>query len=187
MYQKIFNRESIEVMHGLKASIPLVIQFGVASVMLGSIALIALVLFLNINADPEPLPEKDWVKENAATNIDSLTRANARNVQALLIANDKAEQENITNRIDRIKLVVIHEFEILNRLEYSTEGRLLLGNVVRARGNYLNSLTKSVELVNSGQRAQAMVIMNTETLPALHVLQEPISKFGQAGTIFLSP
>ncbi len=160
----------------LTVSARLGIGFGLVLVMMTCIILIALSRFALISEINNKIIEKDWVKAEAASTINTLTRANARNTMELLIAKDKAQEDKIIERIGVTKKKISESFEILNKLIYLKEGKDLLAKIVAARTNYVASFTRIIKLVGQGQKAQAQELMNSETLPALDALQDPINE-----------
>ena len=123
----------------LTVSARLGIGFGLVLVMMTCIILIALSRFALISEINNKIIEKDWVKAEAASTINTLTRANARNTMELLIAKDKAQEDKIIERIGVTKKKISESFEILNKLIYLKEGKDLLAKIVAARTNYVAS------------------------------------------------
>lgn len=120
--------------------------------------------------------EKEWVKADAANVINATTRANARRTMELIIVADVAQLANIKERIAENKKIIDDALATLDKLVYLPEGKALLADLKDRRGKYVQSFSKVAKLMEDGNKDEATRVMNTETLPALDALQDPINK-----------
>ncbi len=158
----------------LKIGVRLAIGFGILIAMMLAMAGAGLQRFAEVNTVNTRIIEKDWVKAEAANVINAITRANARNTMELLIASDPAQTAKIKQSIEANKQTISAALDTLKQLIYLPEGKALLATLAERRMAYLVSFTKVAKQIDAGDRAAATVTMNTETLPALDALQEPI-------------
>ena len=165
----------MKLMTSLGVSARLTAGFGLVLLVMTGIIVIAMMRFSYVDEINNRIIEKDWVKADAANTINTLTRANARNTMELLITKDPEQQKKIIVRIGETKKIISNEFDTLSKLIYLPEGKALLDKIVQARGAYVASFSKVIKLVNAGNNEAAISLVNTETLPALDALQEPIA------------
>ena len=165
----------MKTMNSPGVSARLIMGFGSVLLVMAGIIVIAMMRFSSVDEINNRIIEKDWVKADAANTINTLTRANARNTMELLITKDPEQQKKIIRRIGETKKIISDEFDLLSKLIYLPEGKVLLDKIVQARGAYVASFSKVIKLVNAGNNDAAINLMNTETLPALDALQEPIA------------
>ncbi|MDC8773459.1 methyl-accepting chemotaxis protein [Roseateles albus] len=158
----------------LKIGFRLAIGFGVLLFMMVAIAGVSLLRFAEVNTVNSRIIEKDWVKSEAANVINATTRANARNTMELLIASDPAQTAKIKQSIDVNKKTISAALETLTQLVYLPEGKALLATLVEQRKWYVTSFSKVAKQIEDGQREAAIATMNSETLPALDAMQQPI-------------
>ena len=147
----------------------------VIGMMLIAVAL-ALVRLAELGEANESLIQKEWVKAEAATLIDSTARANARRTMELLIATDATQIARIQERIEANKRLIDTALGTLDRLVYLPRGKALLITVKQDRAAYVASFTRVAKLVGQGERDQAIRLMNELTLPAIDKLQVSIAE-----------
>lgn len=152
----------------------LTIGFGILIAMMLVMAGIGIQRFTEVNAVNTRIIEKDWVKAEAASIINATTRANARNTIELLIAKDSAQTAKIKQSIETNKQIISAALDTLKQHIYLPEGKALLAKLVERRILYVASFTKVAQQIDAGDKLAATETMNTETLPALDALQEPI-------------
>ena len=150
--------------------------FGLLILMLvGSIA-VALLRLSQVGTVNTRIIEKDWVKAEAANTINATTRANARRTMELIIVGDVAQLATIKQRIAENRQVIDVALETLDKNVYLPEGRALLAQIKEARGRYVASFNKVAKLMEESNKDEAVRIMNTETLPLLDAMQDPINQ-----------
>jgi methyl-accepting chemotaxis protein len=130
--------------------------------------------FAEVNAVNSRIIEKDWVKAEAANVINATTRANARNTMELLIADDATQAGRVKQSIEANKQVISAALDTLKQLIYLPEGQALLATLTERRTAYVASFSKVLKQIDAGDKTGAIQTMNSETLPALDALQEPI-------------
>jgi methyl-accepting chemotaxis protein len=159
----------------LKIGVRLGIGFGLLIAMMLAMILIGILRFSTIGEINSRIIDKDWVKADAANTINATTRANARLTMELLIAADATQMARITERIEVNKKTINEALATLDRLIYLPEGKIMLTTLKEARGKYVASFSKVSTLITEGKKEDAVAAMNSETLPALDALQEPIT------------
>ncbi|MEP7295594.1 MAG: methyl-accepting chemotaxis protein [Burkholderiales bacterium] len=137
---------------------------------------LALARFSSVGESSDKIITKDWVKAEAAADIDATTRANARRTLELLLVTDKGEVDKIHQFIDANKKKISESLAILERLVHTPEGQALLAKIKDARASYVASFGKVDKLVGDGKRDEASKLMFAETLPALDLLQGRITE-----------
>ncbi len=160
----------------LKIGTRLGLGFGLLILMLLALILIALQRFAQVGEVNSRIIEKDWVKAEAANVINATTRANARRTMELIIVGDVSQLARIKERIAENKKTIDTALDTLDRLIYLPEGKALLARLKETRGRYVESFNKVARLMEEGNRDEATRVMNTETLPLLDALQEPINQ-----------
>ena len=152
----------------------LALAFG--AMLLGAAAMTAVALLGLRHAGNEvnALISIDWVKARAATTVDTLTRANARNTMELFFAADATAADTVRARIAANRKAIDEALATLNRLVTRESARATLSELSAARTNYVASFTRVDELLAQGQRAQAERWLRDSTLPALDALQTPV-------------
>lgn len=158
----------------LKIGVRLAFGFGILIIMMLGMGGVGLLRFAEVNAVNSRIIEKDWVKAEAANIINATTRANARNTMELLISQDAAQTDRIKQSIERNKQTINAALEKLNQLIYLPDGKALLATLTEKRMKYVVSFSKVGKQIEAGDKDAAIFTMNTETLPALDALQEPI-------------
>lgn len=158
----------------LKIGVRLSIGFGILILMTLGMGGTGLQRFAEVNAVNSRIIEKDWVKAEAANVINATTRANARNTMELLIVDDAIQAGRVKQSIEANKQVISAALDTLKQLIYLPEGQALLATLTERRTAYVASFSKVLKQIDAGDKTGAIQTMNTETLPALDALQEPI-------------
>ena len=107
--------------------------------------------------------------------IDTTTRANARRTMELVLATDAQHLQAIKAAIATNKKTIDEAVATLDKLVHLPEGKALLAQLKEKRGQYVQSFTRVIGLVDGGARDDAIALIKSETLPALDALQEPIN------------
>ncbi len=154
----------------------LALGFSLLIVMLLSCVAVAMLRFNQVAEVNARIIEKEWVKADAANVINATTRANARRTMELIIVGDVAQLANIKERIAENKKIIDDALATLEKLVYLPEGKALLADLTVRRGAYVASFGKVAKLMEDGNKDEATRVMNTETLPLLDALQDPINK-----------
>jgi len=149
--------------------------FGLLIVTLLCVVTVGVQRFTEVGEVNNRIIEKDWVKADAAHTINATTRANARRTMELLIASDPEQVKRVKAAIETNKKTIDEALKTLDQLIYLPEGRALLARLGEARIKYVKSFSQVARLVDEGQKEEATRILNSETLPALDALQEPIN------------
>ena len=150
--------------------------FGLLILMLLVAVILALLRLTEVEAINTRIIEKEWVKAEAANTINATTRANARRTMELIIVGDVAQLATIKERIAENKKTIDVALETLDRLIYLPEGKALLAELKERRGKYVASFSKVAKLMEEANKDEATRVMNSETLPLLDALQDPINK-----------
>jgi len=149
--------------------------FGLLIVTLLCVVTVGVMRFTEVGEVNNRIIEKDWVKADAAHTINATTRANARRTMELLIASDPEQVKRVKAAIEANKKTIDEALKTLDQLVYLPEGRALLARLGEARVRYVKSFSQVARLVDEGQKDEAIRLLNSETLPALDALQEPIN------------
>jgi len=158
----------------LKIGVRLSIGFGILILMTLGMGGTGLQRFAEVNTVNSRIIEKDWVKAEAANVINATTRANARNTMELLIADDATQASRVKQSIESNKQIISAALDTLKQLIYLPEGQALLATLTERRTAYVASFSKVLKQIDAGDKTGAIQTMNSETLPALDALQEPI-------------
>jgi methyl-accepting chemotaxis protein len=161
--------------NNLKIGVRLGAGFGILIFMMLCMALVSINRFGELAEINDRIIERDWVKAEAANVINATTRANARRTMELVIASNPEQIGTIKQSIEANKKTIAQALETLEKLIYLPEGKTLVAKLKEARGKYVASFIKVAKLVDEGKREDAIALLNTETLPALDALQEPIT------------
>jgi methyl-accepting chemotaxis protein len=167
------------ILSDLRIGTRLSLGFGLLIAMMFGMALFSGSRFAQLRDINQRLVERDWAKVEATHVVDVGTRSNARHTLELVLSTDAAEQARIRERIERNKQSIGQALSALERLIYVPEGRELLQQLKSARERYVASFSRVAQLVEAGQREQAVSLLQQDTLPALDALQAPIDRLGQ--------
>jgi methyl-accepting chemotaxis protein len=159
----------------LRIGVRLGIGFGLLMAMMLFMALTSVVRLTELNEINDRIIEKDWVKSEAANVINATTRANARRTMELVIADTPEQVIKIKQSIEINKKTIADALEVLEKLIYLPEGKAMVVKLREARTRYVASFSKVAKLVDEGKRDEAITVLNSETLPALDALQQPIA------------
>jgi methyl-accepting chemotaxis protein len=159
----------------LKIGIRLATAFGLILAAMTLIVAVAQMAFVQVGEINQRIIEKDWVKAEAANFIRAATRDNAQHTMELLIATDPAHMEEAKRVIAKNKQAITEALQTLDQLVYVPKGKELLAQVKEARGKYVISFSKVAQLMDEGRKDEAIALMNTQTIPALDALQQPIT------------
>ena len=159
----------------LKIGTRLGLAFGLLILMMLGIALIGVLRLGNVGEINARLIEDDWVKAEAANAIDTTTRANARRTMELVIVSDAERLKQVKAAIARNKKTIDDAVAVLDEKVHLPEGKAILLRLKDLRGRYVQSFSKVAQMVDAGDREGATLLLQSETLPALDALQEPIN------------
>jgi len=159
----------------LKIGTRLGLAFGLLILMMLGIALIGVLRLGNVGEINARLIGDDWVKAEAANAIDTTTRANARRTMELVIVSDAERLKQVKAAIARNKKTIDDAVAVLDEKVHLPEGKAILLRLKDLRGRYVQSFSKVAQMVDAGDREGATLLLQSETLPALDALQEPIN------------
>ena len=146
--------------------------FGSVLTMLAAVVAVALLAFDAVSDATGTLIDDDWVKAEAVSTLEGVTRANARRTMELLISDDPARLAMVRERIAANRTTVDEALATLERLVRRPEARELLAQIQQARKAYVASFRQVDAEVAAGQRDAAVRRVQSETLPRLDTLQE---------------
>jgi len=149
--------------------------FGLLIVTLLSVAALSYIRFADVQRINDRIIDVDWVKADAANEINATTRANARRVMELVLARDAAQAARVKAEVEANKQRINEALATLDRLVVLPEGRALLAELVATRKRFVASFSQVIKLVDAGNKEQAVALLHEETLPALDALQAPVS------------
>jgi len=159
-----------EWLQNLRIGPRLALGFGVLGAFMLAILMVGLLGYWSINRNVETIAEKDWRKEQLATEVMMGFNENARNsfgailntdpeISAKYVAKNLARRADITNKLDE-----------LQRIADSDEDKRLTAAIIEARKPYFATATKVNQLLADGKRDEAMRVLATERIPALENL-----------------
>ncbi|MEO8417560.1 MAG: methyl-accepting chemotaxis protein [Methylophilaceae bacterium] len=120
--------------------------------------------------------DKDWVKADAASTINAMSRANARRTLELFIVTEPAQIAKIHERIEFNKKAINEALETLDQLIYTENGKALMAKFKEKRAKYVVSFSQVNKMLAEDNRAEAREVMIGETLPALDALQDAVKE-----------
>ncbi|NHZ80318.1 hypothetical protein F2P44_13700 [Massilia sp. CCM 8695] len=159
----------------LKIGVRLGAGFGLLLLLMGTLVATGITLLNSAGKSTAHMVDHEWVKAEAANQINVGTRANARRTLELFIVTDPAQLANIHQRIEANKKQITAALATLEKLIDSREGRELLARVARERTVYVSSYSRIDQLIGENRRDEASALMRAETLPALDALQTSIT------------
>ncbi|RSZ60074.1 HAMP domain-containing protein [Massilia atriviolacea] len=163
----------------LKIGVRLGAGFGLVLLLMGTLVATGITLLNSAGASTRRMVEHEWVKADAANEVNVGTRANARRTLELFIVTDPAQLANIRTRIEANKKLIGDALARLDKLVDTREGRALLDRITAARVAYVASYTRIDKLIAGDRRDEAAVLMRTETLPLLDALQASVNALAQ--------
>jgi two-component system sensor histidine kinase/response regulator len=132
-----------------------------------------------IRAESDHILHQDWAASAAINTIDTQSREAATRIVTLIIQKEKHHRIDSYSRIDKIKIDIDAQLELLARLDAAPEARAQIEKVKQARAAYYDSFIAVADMVEGEDREAAEEKMNSMALPALDRLQEEIKKLGQ--------
>jgi methyl-accepting chemotaxis protein len=148
--------------------------FGVVLILLVSVIAIATLRLGELGSISRRVIDEGMVKNAAAALINSTTKENARRTMELFFITDLVRTNQTYAFIDANKKTIAASLQTLDRLETSTEGRALLARIGQTRSSYVASFDKVTQLLRAEDRAEASLVLMTQTLPRLDALQEQV-------------
>ncbi|MDD2711556.1 MAG: methyl-accepting chemotaxis protein [Simplicispira sp.] len=159
----------------LKIGTRLGLAFGLLGLMMLGITLVGILRMGEVGAINTRIIDESWVKSQAASTIDTTTRANARWTMQLALTTDAAQLQQIKAAIATNKKTIDDALALLQAKVQLPEGKATLARLTQLRSLYVQSFSKVAQMVDANDREGAIALLQSETLPALDALQEPIS------------
>ncbi len=160
----------------------LMLGFGVTIVMLALAILAATIGIRKINAEAKKVLAEDWVKAEAASTINTLTRANALRTMELFFVHDDQSMQRVRADTQANKVRIDKALATLEEMVNRPEGKALLKEVVTLRRSYVTSFMKVQGWIADGHREQAEETLTHETLPLIDRLQDKVQQLSQLET-----
>ena len=151
------------------------LAFGLLVVMMLGATVVGVLRLGEVGVINERIIDDSWVKSEAASLIDATTRANARLTMELAISTDAQRLQAIKANITANKKSIDDAFALLQQKIHLPEGKATLARLSELRSKYVQSFGRVAQLVDAGERESAIVLLQSETLPSLDALQEPIN------------
>jgi len=148
--------------------------FALVLAMVAALMLVVLSSLASIGDSSRQVIEQDWVKANAAHNINASVRANARRTMELFFVRDAADTRTILQRIESNKKNINDDVQVLETLMYTDQGKSLLAEFKEKRVRYVQSFSKVSKLLAEGNRPEANQVLMDETLPSLDTMQDTL-------------
>jgi methyl-accepting chemotaxis protein len=147
--------------------------------MMAIAVVIALIQFSSISDIDNNITKQDWVKADAANQINLLARDNALDSVELFIAPDATGRAEIKSKMTANRANVSKALETLNSLASQDQEKALLSKFNVARARFVDSYRKVNALLDAGNKDEALSLMNSETLPLLSEVQEPTNALAE--------
>jgi methyl-accepting chemotaxis protein len=160
----------------LKIGTRLSAGFALVLLMMASLIVVVLSNLNSIGDSNADMVKKDWVKAEAANTINATIRANARRTMELFFAQDAAQTNTINERIKSNAKTINDAVQVLETLMTTDEGKSLLAEFKEKRARYLQSMDKSIKMLAQFNKAEAIQVLNNETLPALDAVQDNVTR-----------
>jgi two-component system sensor histidine kinase/response regulator len=132
-----------------------------------------------IRAESDHILHQDWAASAAINTIDTQSREAATRIVTLIIQKEKHHRVESYSRIDKIKIDIDAQLDLLARLDASPEARAQIEKVKQARAAYYETFIAVADMVEGEDRDSAEEKMNSMALPALDRLQDEIKKLGK--------
>ena len=155
----------------LAISTRLALGFGVLLALMAAALGLSGLRFQALHHTLTQILDEDWVKARAVSDVDALTRANARRTMELLLVEDAAQAQVVRSHIQKNKARIDDALATLDRLVRLDEGKKALAALKADRAAYVASFSQVDRLVQAGDRDAAVRILLSETLPAIDRLQ----------------
>ena len=159
----------------LKIGARLGLAFGLLVVMMLGATAVGVLRLGEVGVINERIIDDSWIKSEAANVIDATTRANARLTMELVITTDTQRLQAIKANIAVNKKSIDDAFALLQQKVLLPEGKATLARLSELRGKYVQSFGRVAQLVTDGERDTATALLQSETLPSLDALQQPIN------------
>ncbi|MBP6599886.1 MAG: MCP four helix bundle domain-containing protein [Giesbergeria sp.] len=159
----------------LKIGARLGLAFGLLVLMMLGASAVGVLRLSEVGVINERIIDDSWVKSEAASVIDTTTRANARLTMELVITTDTQRLQALKANIAVNKKSIDDAFALLQQKVQLPEGKATLARLSELRGKYVQSFGRVAALVDAGERDTATALLQSETLPSLDALQQPIN------------
>ena len=114
----------------------------------------------------QQLAHEDFVKSNLSGKINEIQNRNATLLLQLALATDPKTQAEINQRIDSNRRDIGEMMEKIRALLRTAEGQRYIAAMDEARKPFGDSLTQSRALVAANQSAEALALVQTDTIPS---------------------
>jgi methyl-accepting chemotaxis protein len=155
----------------MKVGTRLSIGFGLVLALMMVMAGTELFALGEIGSLSKEIVDRDLVKAEAATTINSLTTDNGVKTLMLFVITDKNEMARIDAQIAANKKAITAALDTLDKLVVRPEGKATLAKIREARKQYVTSFEAVRKLLDEGKRDEASAMMGNTTLPLLNTLQ----------------
>lgn len=153
----------------------LALGFGLLLVLTAIANAVAVFQFSQVGAINTRIIEQDWIKAEAASTINATTRDQVRRTLEIVLSSDPAQITQADARIENNKKIIADAITVLEKLVHLPEGKTFLTDIRQKREFFVGSFSKARQLVADGKHDEAVALINSETLPAIDALQDPIN------------
>ncbi|MBN9461761.1 MAG: MCP four helix bundle domain-containing protein [Burkholderiales bacterium] len=160
----------------LRLGMRLAAGFATVLVLMSIMIAVAIDRFDSIGKASTRIVHEDWAKVDAASIIDSRTRANARNALEATIVTDKAKTEKIWAQVDSNAKEVDLALATLDRLVRLSEGKALAARIKEGRTKFVASIDEVRRLVAGGRQDDASQLLLLDALPAIDAVQADVNE-----------
>ena len=152
--------------------------FGMVLAMLVGIVALSTRNGLESLHEVETIVDKEFVKFDLVSQIDSATKSNARNTLELFVTGPDARPQ-VRQRMQQAKQHIDGLFTQLDAMLYMPEGRQLFDEMKTKRLAYVAAFTAASKSLDEQGADVGMQKLQTEVLPAIDALADPIDKLVQ--------
>ena len=135
---------------------------------------ISLVHFEQISQTNSQMLERDWLKSEAAHNVDAQIRKTGIMLIEMLIASEALQTDAILPRMQTSETAMRQSLAAMERNPASNNEQGLLNSINDASNRYTRSYEHARQLISQGKKDEATKLINYETLPLLDAVQEPL-------------
>lgn len=160
------------------------VGFGIVLLSMISIATSAALSLSSTSQSFARTTQAEWQKLGLAQAIVSGARDNAVRNMDLLGATSAEQRADILRRIDTNKANISAALNRLDTLVHLPEDKAALAKTKQARARYMESLSRVAALIEQGDRAEAVRVMNGEMLVVLDAF---VNAAGELATPQIEP
>ncbi len=150
----------------------LIASFGLVLLLLAAIVGVSVSGGLSTVGELDALLKQELRKYELAAQIDSATKANARNTLELFVTTPE-KRAAVRQRMSQTKTEIDGLFEELDKLLYLPKGRALFDDIKAKRKVYVAAFTEAAAALEKADPEAGLKLLNTQVMPAIDALAQP--------------